>query len=80
MLDNHDVIDGIMKKTNTQNIDVIANQIEYIADDIKEIKEKLNKDFVTVDQFNPIQKLVYGMVSLVLMSVFGALVSLVLMK
>lgn len=69
-----------MKKTNTQNIDVIANQIEYIADDIKEIKEKLNKDFVTVDQFNPIQKLVYGMVSLVLMSVFGALVSLVLMK
>lgn len=69
-----------MKKTNTQNIDVIATQIEYIADDVKEIKEKLNKDFVTVDQFSPIQKLVYGMVSLVLMSVFGALVSLVLMK
>ncbi len=69
-----------MKKTNTQNIDVIATQIEYIADDVKEIKDKLNKDFVTVDQFSPIQKLVYGMVSLVLMSVFGALVSLVLMK
>lgn len=69
-----------MKKTNTQNIDVIATKIEYIADDVKEIKEKLNKDFVTVDQFSPIQKLVYGMVSLVLMSVFGALVSLVLMK
>lgn len=69
-----------MKKTNTQNIDVIANQIEYIAEDIKEIKEKLNKDFVTVDQFTPIQRLVYGMVSLVLVSVFGALVSLVIMK
>jgi hypothetical protein len=69
-----------MKKTNTQNIDVIANQIEYIADDIKEIKEKLNKDFVTTDKFEPIQRLVYGMVSLVLVSVFGALISLVLMK
>jgi thiosulfate reductase cytochrome b subunit len=69
-----------MKKTNTQNIDVIATQIEYIADDVKEIKEKLNKDFVTVDQFNPIQRLVYGIVSLVLVSVFGALISLVIMK
>lgn len=69
-----------MKKTNTQNIDVIATQIEYIADDVKEIKEKLNKDFVTIDQFSPIQRLVYGMVSLVLVSVFGALISLVIMK
>jgi thiosulfate reductase cytochrome b subunit len=69
-----------MKNTNTQNIDVIATQIEYIADDVKEIKEKLNKDFVTTDKFEPIQRLVYGMVSLVLVSVFGALISLVLIK
>lgn len=36
--------------------------------------------FVSREEFAPIQKLVYGVVGLILVSVFGALVSLVVMQ
>lgn len=59
-------------------IAVIANDINYIKTDIKDIKSKLESDYVTQEEFRPIRNLVYGMVSLVLTGVLGALVSLVL--
>lgn len=66
--------------TTTQNIGVIALKIDYIQADIKDIKEKLEKHYVTQDQFEPIKKLVYGTVSVVLLSVVTAVVMLVIRK
>lgn len=48
------------------------------------IESKLNsaiedkKSFVTKAEFEPVKRIVYGMVALVLVSVFGALLALVL--
>ena len=64
--------------TNIQNIDVIATKIEYIARDINDIKSKLEKNYVTRDEFAPIKQIVYGMVSVILLAVVGAIVALVL--
>jgi len=59
-------------------IAVIANDLNYIKCDIKEIKARLENEYVTQEAFRPIRNLVYGMVSLILTGVVGALVSLVL--
>jgi subtilase family serine protease len=64
--------------TNTENIDVIALKLQYIQNDIKDIKDKLDKDYVTQDQFSPVSKLVYGLVSVALVAVVGAVISVVL--
>jgi len=65
------------QNTTSQNIDVIATKIDYIQRDVAEIKEKLEKDYVTRDEFDPVKKIVYGMVGLVLVAVVSALIALV---
>lgn len=64
--------------TNAQNIDVIATKIEYIARDVSDIKSKLDDNYVTIDQFEPVKRIVYGMVSVILLAVIGAVVALVI--
>lgn len=63
-----------------RNLEVIANDISYIKSDIKEIKDSVVSTYVTKDQFEPIQRLVYGLVGLILFAVVGAVISLVLNK
>ncbi len=46
---------------------------------LKDITEELRK-VVTIDRFNPVEKIVYGFVSLILTSVVIALITLVLRK
>lgn len=58
----------------------IAKDISYISSDVKEIKEKMESNYVTKDQFEPVKNIVYGMVSLILLAVVGALVALVVNK
>ena len=66
-----------MTKDET-SLAVIANDISYIKRDIIDIKEKLNDDYVTKTEFEPIKKIVYGLVGLILVAVVTALVAGVL--
>jgi hypothetical protein len=68
------------KNSTTQYIDVIATKIDYMQRDVAEIKSKLDAEYVTQDQFEPVKKLVYGMVSIILVAVMGAIVALVIRK
>ena len=56
----------------------IQADLDYIKRDIGEIKERLNRQYVTQDQFDPIKRIVYGLVSIVLTAVVVAIVALVL--
>ena len=56
----------------------IQADLDYIKRDIGEIKERLNRQYVTQDQFEPIKRIVYGLVSIVLTAVVVAIVALVL--
>jgi ABC-type phosphate transport system permease subunit len=47
---------------------------------MRTIKENLERDYVTQDQFEPIKKVVYGLVSIILVSVVMALIALVVIK
>lgn len=61
-------------------IAVIANNIENIKADVKDIKFKLDSQYVTKEAFEPIRKIVYGLVSLILVGVVGATLAIVLKK
>lgn len=65
------------QKSPNSNWQVIANDIGYIKDDVKEIKATLSHQYVSKDEFEPIKRIVYGVVGLILVAVVGALVSLV---
>jgi len=61
-------------------MDNIQCDVASVKTDIKDIKESMEADYISRVEFNPIQKIVYGMVGLVLLAVLGALVSLVVLK
>ena len=52
--------------------------LEYIKRDVADIKRSLENKFVTQDQFEPIKRIVYGLVSIVLTAFVVAVVALVL--
>ena len=70
-----------MKKSIDEvQIAVIAEKVENIEKAVEEIKKKLEADFVTKAEFMPVRNIAYGLVTLVLTSVVGALLALVLRK
>ena len=56
----------------------IASDIGYIKASLTELKALVNNHYVTKSEFEPVKKLVYGVVALVLTSVMSALMYLVI--
>lgn len=67
-----------MTKKDEQNYALIQNDLAYIKRDIAEIKQEVTNGYVTRTEFEPIKKLVYGLVGIILVSFAGAVVSLVI--
>lgn len=59
-------------------IAVMFNDITYIKSEVTEIRKKLDSEYVTKSELDPIKKIVYGLVGLILVGVMGALLALVL--
>jgi hypothetical protein len=55
----------------------IEVKLEFILKELDEIKSKLENNYVSQEAFLPVRNLVYGMVSLILVSVVGALITLI---
>lgn len=56
---------------------VIQNDLGYLKEKINSIDDKVSSGYVSKEEFEPIKKIVYGVVSLILIAVVGALVALV---
>lgn len=71
-----------MTRQNSDKISiaVINSNIVDIKEDLRDIKNKLEADYVTRQEFDPVKKIVYGLVSVILLAVVGALVTLVINK
>lgn len=72
--------DSVNTNQLTTDVAVILSKVEYIEADVKSVKTKLEDDYVTQDQFEPVKKVVYGLVSIILVAVVVALVALVVVK
>lgn len=59
---------------------VIETKLQHMSDDISEIKDTLTGKYVTMEAFAPVRNLVYGLSGAILLSVFVALLTLVLHK
>jgi hypothetical protein len=57
---------------------VQATDIHYMRTAIDEIKAKLEKDYITRIEFEPVRKIVYGMIGIILVAVAGAVITLVI--
>ncbi len=52
-------------------------KLEFIIKELDEIKAKLEHNYVSQEQFLPVRNIVYGMVSIILVSVCTSLIYLV---
>jgi hypothetical protein len=60
------------------DLKIMANDIAYMRQDVLDIKSNLNNTYVTKDQFDPIKKLVYGLVGLILTAVVISIMTLLI--
>ena len=58
----------------------ISAKLDQATRDIAELKLLMRSDFVSRHEFDPVKKVVYGTVALILTAVLTALVALVVMK
>ncbi len=56
---------------------VMQNDLTYIKEKLNAVDQKVSTHYVSKEEFEPIKKIVYGLVSLILIAVVGALVALV---
>lgn len=62
------------------NLGIIANDISYMKRDISEIKNTVQHGYVPIERFAPVEKIVYGLVGLILVGVGGAFLTLILKR
>jgi tetrahydromethanopterin S-methyltransferase subunit B len=58
----------------------VEQKVDTLIDEMKGVKDCLEKKYVRKDVFEPVKNIVYGFVGLILIAVAGALISLVVMK
>lgn len=56
---------------------VIQTDLTYIKEKLNAVDNKVSSHYVSKEEFEPIKKIVYGLVSLILIAVVGAMVALV---
>ena len=65
---------------DVSRVPLICQSIINISADIKDINDKLEKNFITKTEFMPVRTVVYGFMGLVLTVVVLALLGLVIMN
>lgn len=56
---------------------ILQTDMAYIKEKLNDIDQKVSSGYVSKEEFEPIKKIVYGVVSLILTAVIGAIVALV---
>lgn len=70
-------MDEFIRKTERNDVS-LSKDMEYLKIAVKEIKVLVGEHYVTKTEFDPIRKIVYGLVGLILTAVVTGVVSLVL--
>lgn len=64
--------------THVVSVKVMANDLAYVRKDITEIKTQLESHYITKAEFQPVRNIAFGMVTVILLGVSGALIALVI--
>jgi len=66
------------KRQEDIDLAVVSGDVKYLVKQIDGINELLKNHYVTQDQLEPIKKIVYGMVAVILLAFVGAVVALII--
>jgi len=69
-----------LKAQNSRIENVVNNMSFATVSSVDEFKQEVREIYVTKDSFDPVKRLVYGLVALILVAVVGAVLGLVLRK
>lgn len=67
-----------MPRSDETQLAVLQTDITYIKEKLNGIDNKVSSHYVSKEEFEPIKKIVYGLVSLILIAVVGGVVGLVI--
>ena len=59
-------------------MEVALEQLVRVREDLKELHNKIDNNYVTRIEFEPVRNIVYGLVSLLLTGVIGGLLMMVI--
>ena len=65
------------RKDNNESIALFAQTLDYIKQDIKEIKDKLDNKYVTKEEFSTVKTIAYSLVSVVCLAALGSVMALI---
>ncbi len=68
----------IIKEYSNTDVALLMQGIEFIKDDVRDIKIKLESRYITREEFEPIKRAVYGVIGLILTAVVGGLLTLLI--
>lgn len=70
--------DSINRRKDDTEIALVAQDVGYLIKQVDKINDKLEHDYVTQDQFDPVRKIVYGLVGTILLAVISAILAITL--
>lgn len=59
-------------------MEVALEQLVRVREDLKELNNKIDNNYITRIEFEPVRNIVYGLVSLLLTGVIGGLLMMVI--
>ena len=80
ILDAAKVAADLVIRTANDSAITLTVDIKYIKEQVAEIKNKLEGSYITRQEFAPIKSFVYGLISLIVVAVGVAIISLVINK
>lgn len=67
-------------QTDETAIALLQRDVGYIKETVGKIENNLEADYITRVEFEPVKKIMYGMVALILTMVLGAVISVVIKR
>lgn len=64
----------------TLSVGLLRQEITQMTKEMARMQQAMKHDFVTRQEFDPIQKIIYGLIGLILVTVMGALLALVVIR
>ena len=65
------------RRQSDKDIGVIMTKLDFLITEVTDIKKNIKECYVTKIEFDPIKRLVFGAVGLILVAFVGAIIALV---
>lgn len=66
-----------VKQSDETKLAVLDTKLDNVIEKLNSVDQKVTAHYVSKEEFDPVKKIVYGLVTLILIAVVGALVALV---